>query len=62
MDVHGLTHLVNILYREDELKERTRLVFKWVKEKELTQVEFDTLISYCNEESIKSNKTRRYGT
>ena len=61
MDVHGLTHLVNILYREDELKERTRLVFKWVKEKELTQNEFDKLIEYCNDESIKRDKARRYG-
>lgn len=32
MDILGLTHLINILYREDELKERTRLVFRWVKE------------------------------
>ncbi len=61
MDVHGLTHLVNILYREDELKERTRLVFKWVREKELTQNEFDKLIECCNEESVKSDKARRYG-
>lgn len=61
MDVHGLTHLKNILYREDELKDRTKLVFKWVKEKELTQKEFDTLVSYCNEESVKRDKARRYG-
>jgi len=61
MDIHGLTHLENILYREDELKERTRLVFKWVNEKQLTQDEFDKLVSYCNEESIKRDKNRRYG-
>ena len=56
-----MTHLENILYREDELKERTRLVFKWVNEKQLTQDEFDKLVSYCNEESIKRDKNRRYG-
>ncbi len=60
MDIHGLTHLENILYREDELKERTRLVFKWIYEKELTQEQFDILISYCNEERIKQDKVRRY--
>ena len=61
MDVHGLTHLINILYRGDELKERTRLVFKWVKEKELTQNEFDKLIECCNNESIASDNARRNG-
>jgi hypothetical protein len=61
MDVHGLKHLENILYREDELKERTRLVFKWVGEKQLTQDEFDKLVSHCNEECIKRDKARRYG-
>jgi hypothetical protein len=61
MDVFGLQHLTNILYREDELKERTRLVFRWVKEKDLTQDEFDALIEYCNDESVKRDKKRRYG-
>ena len=61
MDIHGLKHLENILYREDELKERTRLVFKWVGEKELTQKEFDALISHCNNESVERDKRRRYG-
>lgn len=61
MDVHGLTHLRNILYREDELSERTRLLFKWVNEKQLTQKEFDTLVIYCNEESVKRDKARRSG-
>jgi len=56
-----MTHLINILYREDELKERTSLVFKWVREKELTQDEFDKLIECCNEESVKNDKARRYG-
>jgi len=61
MDIHGLAHLLNILYREDELKQRTRLVFKWVVEKELSQDEFDKLIECCNEESVKIDKARRYG-
>lgn len=61
MNALGLNHLTNILYREDKLTERTRLVFKWVNEKELTQEEFDVLISYCNNESIVRNKQRRYG-
>ena len=59
MDIHGLTHLLNILYREDELSERTKLVFKWVKEKELTQKEFDELISFCNQEQVARDKVRR---
>lgn len=61
MDIHGLTHLENILYREDELTERTRLVFKWVGEKKLTQKEFDKLVSHCNNECIERDKRRRYG-
>lgn len=62
MDAFGLNHLVNILYREDELSERTKLVFRWVKEKEdLTQNDFDKLISYCNEKQIKIDMERRYG-
>lgn len=60
MDIHGLKHLENILYREDDLKERTRLLFKWVNEKELTQDYFNILVSHCNEESIKQDKARRY--
>lgn len=61
MDVFGLQHLTNILYREDDLKERTRLAFRWIKEKEFTQDEFDEIIACCNEESVKNDKLRRYG-
>lgn len=61
MDVHGLTHLINILYREDELTERTKLVYRWMKEKYLSQNEFDKLISSCNEQQIILDKNRRYG-
>jgi hypothetical protein len=61
MDIHGLTHLTNILYREDELRERIRRVYKWMKEKELTQDEFNILVGYCNKKSVENSKLRRYG-
>lgn len=60
MDIHGLTHLVNILYREDELSERISLFHKWSTEKELTIVEFSELLKMCNEQQVKLDKERRY--
>lgn len=57
----GMKHLTNILYREDELTNRTKLVFRWIKEKELTQEQFDELITYCNDKKIIVDKDRRNG-
>ena len=58
----GMRHLTNILYRKDELSERTELVFRWVKEYDFTQKQFDELITNCNEKIIKTDKARRYGS
>lgn len=62
MDIHGLTHLVNILYREDEQGERIRLFYKWVNEKEkvFTLEEFSELLKMCTKEQIDLDKKRRY--
>ncbi len=60
MDVFGLNHLVNILYREDELSERISLFHKWSNEKVLTIDEFSKLLKMCTEEQVKLDKERRY--
>lgn len=59
MDVFGLRHLVNILYREDELSERIGLFHMWSTEKELTLNEFTVLLKMCTEEEVQSDKKRR---
>jgi len=61
MNALKVRHLENILYNEDELKERTRLLFGWVKSENLTQDEFDVLVARCNDEKVKLDKIRRYG-
>lgn len=60
MDVLALTHLCNILYREDTIKDRTRLVYKWMKEDErMTLVAFDKLLEHCTEEQLQRDLDRR---
>lgn len=61
MDVFGLQHLVNILYREDGLSERIELFHRWSKEKDFTVEEFSALLKMCTEEELKRNMLRRYG-
>ena len=61
MDIHGLTHLTNILYREDDLDERIRLFHKWSNEKELTLKEFSELLKYCTQKQLELDQERRSG-
>lgn len=61
MDVHGLTHLINILYREDDLNERIKLFYRWSVEKPLSLHEFSELQNMCTVSQVKQNKQMRYG-
>lgn len=59
MDVFGLQHKVNILYREDSLNERMLLLYSWIKTEDISFNEFKELANQCNEASVISAKKRR---
>jgi hypothetical protein len=60
MDIHGLKHMENILYREDDLKERIKLVHRWTMERELSLDHFTVLMKSCTVEQVERDKARRY--
>ncbi len=61
MDIHGLKHLVNILYREDDIRNRAALFHMWTNEKKFTLEEFTELLKMCTENQVQLDKQRRYG-
>ena len=60
MGVLSLRHKENILYREDELSDRIKLLYRWVSEDNLSLDEFEVLLKSCNEKQVELDKQRRY--
>ena len=61
MGIFALKHKENILYREDDMKTRVELLYRWTSSGEVSLDEFEVLIESCNDEQIKRDKERRYG-
>lgn len=59
MDVFGLQHRINILYREDSLNERMFLLYSWMKTEDISFNEFKELVNQCNESAVGLAKRRR---
>jgi hypothetical protein len=58
MDILGLTHLENILYRKDNLDDRIATLYRWMKEDKLNFPEFKKLLASCNEAQLKIDLKR----
>lgn len=60
MDVHGLKHLENILYREDTLEGRIKSLYRWVNEdKDFTLDQFSRLVLQCNKIQVLADSKRK---
>lgn len=61
MDVLALKHKENILYREDELKNRIELLHRWTSKGEVSLEEFEVLLECCTEKQLAADRSRRDG-
>lgn len=59
MGALSLRHKENILYREDELKDRIELLHRWTSSNDLSLDEFTTLLKSCTEKQLALDKKRR---
>ena len=60
MGALSLKHKENILYREDDLETRIRLLHVWTFNNELTLDEFKVLLKSCTQEQVEIDNNRKH--